>query len=309
MDRLHASAATAAGLDPVEQIKAFMARCSIETTRPSAADITELGKALAPGTEVFVTMLPGKPADEHISFAVGLREAGFEPVPHVSIRHFEDMKSVDAFVGRLAGAAQVRQLLLIGGDTANARGTVRDVQSVIESGILQRHDIAKVNIGGFPDGHPVLNDDDLEIFLLRKLAAIQSGGLEAGIVTQFSFDAVPVIRWMQWLRRRGIHAPVRIGLAGPTNLMAWLNFARKCGVKASAGAIAKRSGLVKQALRPVAPDPLVRTLAEALATGQITNASPHLFSFGGIGATARWASAARSGAFTLNKDGGFDTAR
>jgi len=31
--------------------------------------------------------------------------------------------------------------------------------------------------------------------------------------------------------------------------------------------------------------------------------APHLFSFGGIGATARWAAAAASGRITLDRDG------
>lgn len=292
----------------IDQIAAFMRPCSFEATRPSPSDIAALRATLAPGTQVYLTMVPNRPTEEIVAAAVALRQAGLEPVPHIAARHFPRFDVLDRHVGQLADEADVRTVLLIGGDAARGIGEIQTALSVIESGIFQRRGLKAVGLPGFPDGHPAMSADELEANLVTKLAAAQQAGLEPHIVTQFCFDSRTIVSWLRWLRERGVHAPVQVGLAGPTSLMTWLNYARKCGVKASAEALASRSGLIRHAFKAVSPDPIIRTVAAALAAKQIDDVSPHLFAFGGIGATAKWAQPAISGTIRLNKDGGFDPA-
>ena len=292
----------------IEDIKTFMADCTYEATRPSADDIAALKAALAPGSAVYVTMLPHRPTDELLASAIALRAAGLKPVPHVSVRHFESLAAIEKFLVSVVTQAHVDDILLIGGDTAKPVGSVADVLSVIESGVLRNAGVKSAGVAGFPDGHPVVSEDVIEASLVTKLAALQNAEIDGYIVTQFCFHAQTIIRWFEWLRGRGIQSHVKVGLAGPTSLMTWLNYARKCGVKASAEALASRSGLVKHAFKSVAPDPIIRTLAGAAAAGHIGEASPHLFAFGGIGATAKWAQPAIAGKIKLNRDGGFDPA-
>ena len=83
--------------------------------------------------------------------------------------------------------------------------------------------------------------------------------------------------------------------------MTWLNYARRCGVKASAEALARRSGLVKHLFNAVAPDPIIRALAEAVASDRLGDLSLHLFSFGGIGPTARWLQGAMRGSILSSR--------
>lgn len=290
----------------IDDIQRFMAACTYEATRPSSDDIATLQKTVKAGSSVFVTMLPNRPRAELVASSVALRKAGLKPVPHLAARHFEDMNAIGALLRELSGAAAVDEILLIGGDMKKPSGTVADVLSVIESGVLQETGVKSVGVAGFPDGHPVVTEDELEASLVTKLAALQHGGVDGYIVTQFCFHAQTIIRWLEWLRGRGIQSPVQIGLAGPTSLMTWLNYARKCGVKASAEALASRSGLVRHAFKSVAPDPIIRSLAGALAAGRIANVAPHLFAFGGIGATAKWAQPAIAGRIRLNAERGFD---
>lgn len=299
--------APASTSDVVAQISGFMRQCSFEATRPAPKDIAALRDGLLPGTPVYLTMLPAQRPGECVDNACALREAGLTPVPHIAVRHLETLDAANELLAALSAKAGVTRVLLIGGDTKTPMGNIPNVLTLIESGLLQRNRITGVGVGGFPDGHPAMSEDELEANLVTKLAAIQNGGLDGHIVTQFVFDAEPVIKWVGWLRQRGLHVPVHIGLAGPTSLMAWLNFARKCGVKASAEALAKRSGLVRQAFKSVAPDPIIRSLTEAAATGELGTVMPHLFAFGGIGATVKWAQPAIRGAIALNGDGGFDT--
>lgn len=295
--------AAAAG---ISEISAFMRACTFEATRPSAADVENLRATLAPGTRVYVTMLPNRPLEELVASASALHAAGLKPVPHVSVRFIDSINTMANLLGNLASRAGVDEILLIGGDTGTPVGSLPDVLTVIESGVLQAQGIKSAGVAGFPDGHPSISGEEVEASLVTKLAALQSGGVDGYIITQFCFNAEYILRWFAWLRARGIQSHVRIGLAGPTSLMTWLNYARKCGVKASAEALASRSGLVRHAFKSVAPDPIIRTLAGPAMAGELGSASPHLFAFGGIGATAKWAQPAISGKIRLNADGGFD---
>jgi len=90
-------------------------------------------------------------------------------------------------------------------------------------------------------------------------------------------------------------------LAGPTGLSALLRYAGRCGVRASAQALAQRAGLLRQMFAMTTPDDLIRALAEAAPA----NVSAHLFSFGGLPATARWAGAVADGRIALDGDNGF----
>ena len=122
-------------------------------------------------------------------------------------------------------------------------------------------------------------------------------------MTQFCLDAAPILAWVRRLRDHGIDNPVRVGLAGPTSLTTLLRYARRCGVRASTRGLARNAGLMKRLLGAAAPDGIVRALVEANRDGQLGDITPHLFSFGGIGATARWAASAAAGRITLDREG------
>lgn len=290
----------------IDAIAAFMDQCSFEATRPSPAELQALGGLIPKGSPLFLTALPNRAPAELERAAMLAREAGLTPVPHLSARHFTTFDALDAHLANLRASSGADQIMLVGGDMAKPVGEVQDALAVIESGLLEKHAIARVHLPGFPDGHPHVDADQLETSLVTKLAALQQRGVESEIVSQFCFEAAPIIKWLDALRGRGVHVPVRIGLAGPTTLLKWLGYARRCGVKASAEALASRSGLVKQAFRAMAPDPLIRTLAQAAATGRIDAVRPHLFAFGGVEDTVKWALKPMRGAIALNKDGGFD---
>ena len=291
----------------VANIQRFMAGYSQEATRPKESEIAALAKLLAPGAPLFLTALPGRPTAEMEAAAAHTRRYGLTPIPHLSARHFLTFADIDAHLGNLRAQAGVDQIMLIGGDRATPAGEVTTALGVIESGLLEKHGVARVHLPGFPDGHPFVDEDQIETDLVTKLAALQQRGVDSEIVTQFSFETRPILDWLRKLRGRGVHTPVRVGLAGPTTLFRWLAYARRCGVKASAEALALRSGLVRHAFRPMTPDLNIRSLAEALAAGRIENVRAHLFAFGGLEEPAKWALASTNGAIRLDNEGGFES--
>ena len=287
----------------VAAVAAFMRGCSLEATRPNAEDVAVLAAAVPTGTPVYLSAVLTRPQEEVVEQAARVRVAGLEPVPHLAVRNFASADALRRFLDRLTGEAGVRRLLVIAGDRAEPAGPFHGALEAIDSGLITRGGILEIGISGYPDGHPRIADHELDRLLVQKLEAAQQTGLKVHIVTQFCLEGGPILTWLARLRDLGIDHPVRVGLAGPTNLATLMRYARRCGVRASALGLARNAGLMRRLLGAAAPDTIVRALAEANAGGRLGDVAPHLFSFGGAGATARWAQAAAAGRIALDREG------
>ena len=288
---------------PQQRIAAFAARASFEATRLAPGDIEALCAGVAPETPIYVSAVPAHPLAAQIDTATRLAAAGFEPVPHITARSFASDTEIDRHLGRLADEARVRRVLVVGGDFTAPVGPFHAAIEVIESGLLHARGITEVGIAGYPDGHPRLAAIELDRALAAKVEAAAETGLAVHIVTQFGFSAPAILNWIGRLRDQGIDLPVRVGLAGPATLIGLLRYARICGVTASAQGLVRHTGLAKHLFGMVTPDTVLRPLAEAAADlGEVT---PHIFSFGGLAAAARWAAAVAAGRIALNRADGF----
>ena len=292
-----------AATDTVATIAAFMRGGSLEATRPNAADVAALNEAAAAHTPIYLSAVLTRPQEDVVAQAAAVRAAGLEPVPHLAVRNFASAEALARFLDRLSGEAGVRRLLVIAGDRTEPAGPFHGALEAIDSGLITRGGITEIGISGYPDGHPRIADHELDRLLAAKLEAAQQTGLKVNIVTQFCLEAAPILAWLRRLRDHGIDHPVRVGLAGPTSLTTLMRYAKRCGVRASTQGLARNAGLIKRLLGASAPDAIVRALIEANRDGELGDIAPHLFSFGGIGATARWAAATADGKITLDREG------
>ena len=295
--------------ETIRRIGEFLRGYSLEATRPKPASIEALQACAPGGMRVYLSAVAGKPVDEVIAHARMVREAGFEPVPHLAARKFASVAALSDLLARLRGEADVRQALVIAGDSDAAAGPFASSVEVIESGLLQRHGLSGIGIAGHPDGHGRIPAETLDLSLSNKVEAAQQSGLSVEIVTQFCFEPGTIIRWITRLRDLGIENPVRVGMAGPAGVPTLLRYAARCGVKASAAGAARHAGLLKHLFGGSAPDAIVRALSEAGAGGRLGDIGAHFFSFGGVETTARWAAAAAAGQILLDPKDGFAVAR
>jgi methylenetetrahydrofolate reductase (NADPH) len=295
--------AMTAQAEPQRRIAAFMAKASFETTRLAPGDVDALAASMARGTPIYVSAVPARPPAEQIDTASRLGAAGFEPVPHIAARGFASGAELDRHLGRLAHEAGVRRVLVIGGDQAAPAGPFHAALEVIESGLLQARGIVEVGIAGYPDGHPRLAAIEIDRALAAKIETAGQTGLAVHIVTQFGFSAAPILAWITRLRDQGVDHKVRIGLAGPATLAGLLRYARICAVPASAQGLASHAGLARSVFGMMAPDWVLRPLAEASA--QLGDIAPHIHAFGGLATAVRWASAAAAGRIALDRADGF----
>jgi methylenetetrahydrofolate reductase (NADPH) len=288
-----------------EGIVAFMSGCSIEATRPSPVDASLLRDLLRPRTPVFIAAPPGQKPKDTVEYAKVVSRVGLSPTPHLAARSFPSIAACDELVQRLAGEAGVTSVMLVGGDIAKPVGALQNALQVLESGVLSRGGVLSVGIAGYPERHPRIEDDELEAALVTKLASAQSQGLNAFVVTQFSFDEDVAANYVRSMRERGLRTQVRVGLAGPTSITSWLGYAKRCGVKASASALARRTGLVGHLFKMLTPDPVICRFAQAAESGDFADVEAHLFSFGGVVETARWLNAVQRGRLSLEDGRGF----
>jgi methylenetetrahydrofolate reductase (NADPH) len=267
----------------------FAQQFSIEATRPNAAEIAALAGILAPATPVYFSAVPTITPQEIIAAAAALREADLEPVIHIAARRMRTAAELQDLLARLRGDADVRRLLVIGGDV-EPLGPYPDALAVIQKGRLREAGIEEIGIAAYPEGHTRIPPGRLEAALDEKIAAAAAQGLRVHIVSQFSFSPERILAWLKQLRACGIARPVKVGMAGPTSVPALFRYAKRCGVAASLRGLA--SGAAASLVGHIGPDRIVAALAAAEGLG---DAMPHYFSFGGAVETARYACEAAHG--------------
>jgi len=261
----------------------FAHRFSLEATRPNAGEIAALADLLPPGTAVYFSAVPTITPQELIGGAALLRRSGLEPVVHIAARRFRAAADLANLLASLHGEADVRRLLVIGGDVEPS-GPFPDALAVIQKGRLREAGIKEIGIGAYPEGHARIPAGRLEAAIDEKIAAAAAHGLDVHIVSQFSFSPERILAWLRKLRACGIINPVKVGMAGPTSVPGLLRYAKRCGVNASLHGL--MSGMAAGLIGHVGPDRIVETLRHA---GDLGAAAPHYFSFGGVLETARYA--------------------
>ena len=274
---------------PAPDAAVFAGHFSLEATRPNAAEIAALADVVPPATPIYFSAVPTITRQEVIAAAASLRKAGLEPIIHVAARRLASAADLQELLAGLRGDADVRRLLVIGGDV-DTPGAFADALAVIQKGRLRETGIEEIGIGAYPEGHPRIPAGRLESALDEKIAAATAQGLRVHIVSQFSFSPERILAWLRQVRASGIGKPIKIGMAGPTSVPALLRYARRCGVAASLRGLV--SGVASGLVGHVGPDRIIKTLS---AAGDLGEVAPHYFSFGGTLETARYACEAASG--------------
>ena len=285
-----------AAMQPAQHLRAaaLIGGCSIELSPHDAFASDALHGLLDPGRTVFVNHPPSVTYHDIVAACVRLHRAGYVPVPHVAARRLASYTQAGDFLHRAADEAGVECALIIGGDDSPA-GPFRASLDLLATGVVEHHGIGHVAFAGYPEGHPAINSRTLDAALQAKVALARQRGLGASLVTQFGFEAEPILRWTASLRAQGIVCPVRVGVAGPARVATLAKYAIRCGVGASLRALARGHTAFARILTEAGPDALIGELAAGEAAANRI-AGLHVFTFGGVRRTAAWLAAARAAA-------------
>jgi methylenetetrahydrofolate reductase (NADPH) len=286
--RVETDHVAAPNLTPAQRLATLVGTYSIEMTAKDGDALRDAKDLIPPGTSVSITFLAGETAPARVAAAAQAKSYGFKPRPHISARRIASQQELESFLGDLAAQARIDRAFVVAGDLATPAGPYFDALAVIRSGLLGKYGVRNVGIAGYPEGHPDFPAEKLWQALRDKHRALTDLGHSYDILTQFGFDAKPVLDWLVQLRDMGITAPVRIGVPGPASVKTLLRFAARCGVGASASVMAKYGVSITKLLNTAGPDALISELAGSIDPGKHGEVCLHFYPFGGLARTARW---------------------
>jgi methylenetetrahydrofolate reductase (NADPH) len=268
---------------------------SIEVMPRTASKIDSFGALLPAGTRVYIAHIEGTPIEDMVATARRLHDEGFAPMPHLPARIIAGAGELDEW---LAGyrEAGVDQALLLAGGAARPYGDFDSSMAMMETGLFQKHGYRRLHVAGHPEGNKDIDAEgstrNADAALSWKQAFARENGIDMAIVTQFAFDAKPVIAWAERLRAEGIELPIHVGIAGPAKLQTLIKYAVSCGVGPSLKVLQKRAMDLTKLMLPYEPTEVVSELAQWKASNPDSLIRQlHFFPLGGINASTDWTNA------------------
>jgi methylenetetrahydrofolate reductase (NADPH) len=142
----------------------------------------------------------------------------------------------------------------------------------------------------------LLNSIAFKVHKQRRIQFSEVTDIDMYMVTQFVFEAQPVIDWVTRIRNEGNSLPIKIGIPGVASTKALINHAKACGIGASKTILMKQAKNIHKLLLLQEPNQLVRDLAVfASNTPEAKIAGCHLYPLGGFEPTAHWSNAVAQG--------------
>lgn len=284
-----------APLPPAPDLAALTAGASLEVTPRTAEKIADFRALLPPGRRIYIAHIAGTDFAAMLATAKRLTGEGYEVMPHIPARVIPSRAALEDWLARYQGEAGVKSALILGGGLARPEGPFESSQALLETGLFDG--FTRLHVAGHPEGSRDLDPGGGEAVALAALRwkadyARQSGKAMA-IVTQFAFEAGPILDWAGRLAAEGIDLPIHLGIAGPAKLQTLLKYAITCGVGPSLRVLQKRARDVRKLLLPYKPDALLADLATARGAAFRAGAhfpieQLHFFPLGGIEASAAY---------------------
>jgi methylenetetrahydrofolate reductase (NADPH) len=264
---------------------------SLEITTRDLPDLMDAAGLIPAGAKISIAFLPGEAMTARVEAAAAVRSLGFCPIPHLSARRLPSETELHRFLDDLARRASIEEVFVVGGDPDKPEGPYPDALELIRRAELADYGVRRVGVGGYPEGHPQIDQERLQKALFDKLQELRRQGLSASITTQFGFDADPVLNWLRSLRQSGVEAPVRLGVPGPATAKTLLRFASRCGVEASARVMRKYGLNLAKLVGATGPNVLVDDLRARLDPRRHGETYLHFYPFGGVHRAASWIAA------------------
>ena len=218
---------------------------------------------------------------------------GFPVMPHFPARIIPDARTLEDWIQRYRGEADVKQALLLGGGISTPAGDFDSSIQLMETGLFDRHGFTHLHIAGHPEGNRDIDPNgstaNVDEALLWKQDFSARTDAKMAIVTQFAFDGRSVTGWAERIQAAGVTLPIHVGIAGPAKLQTLIKFAISCGVGPSLKVLQKRALDVTRLLLPYEPTDVVADLADYTARNPDSLIKKlHVFPLGGIKTGAEW---------------------
>jgi methylenetetrahydrofolate reductase (NADPH) len=229
-----------------------------------------------------ITASPKQGLDHTFEMSVRLRELGHGVTPHLAARMVRDRGHLDALLDR-AAAAGIDDIFVIGGDVTEPAGPYAGADQLLDELAEDPRRPASIGIGAYPEGHPLIGDEDLKAALVHKSRYADY------LVTQLCFDPKVLLSWLEGIRGEGLSLPAFAGIPGPVDRRRLLDISVRVGVGPSLSFMRKQRGLRRLFRSPVhAAEHLHDALAPHLGDPRWGLAGVHYYTFNELVDTWQW---------------------
>ena len=279
-------------VDP--KVEAFLQDYSIEVMPRTAEKVEDFRALLPEGIRVYIAHIEGTPIEDMVATAKRLAADGYQVMPHFPARIIKDDAVLADWISRYQGEAGVEQALLLAGGVTEPHGKFDSSMQLLDTGLFDKAGFKRLHVAGHPEGNrdidPNGGTENVEAALQWKNDFNNRTDAEMAIVTQFAFEAGPMINWANAVKSAGVDLPIHIGIAGPAKLQTLIKFAIECGVGPSLKVLQRRAMDVTKLVMPYEPDEIVSALANHKAAHpDLPISHVHFFPLGGIKTCANWA--------------------
>jgi methylenetetrahydrofolate reductase (NADPH) len=178
---------------------------------------------------ISVTSSPTKTVEHTIEFLEALIRLGRKVVPHLASRHFSSSDHASMILKELE-LFEIKRFFSIAGDNEKSAGPFGGSLDFIKETEKQGVLFERIDIAGYPEGHPKISNEVLNKTLLEKQEWAEKTNTKMNIITQICFDARTIIDWVEKIRKMGVELPVTVGVPGNLSAQKLIEFAIKSGV-------------------------------------------------------------------------------
>lgn len=145
--------------------------------------------------QVFVTWRPNETVDQLLETCRNLASMGLKVVPHVVARNLASAAELRQLLHDFSGLPNINAVLILGGDAADAAGPYTSAADVIAAELLSTFEIKKVYFAGYPQGHSLIANIELDVSINNKIKLARQQNLQPGMITQLCSSAPTAINW------------------------------------------------------------------------------------------------------------------
>ena len=231
---------------------------------------------------ITVTASPRRGMPATVLLAAHLAGLGYTVVPHLSARMIRDRHELGQILETLQKAG-IHNVFVVAGDAKQPAGDFPDALSLLGA-LPPDHGLHDIGVTGYPESHPFIHDD------VTIQAMWDKRRYATYIVSNLSFDAATIKRWVERVRHRGVQLPIYIGMAGVADPIRLLRVSTKIGVADSARFLRGHPTWLARMFGPGGYEPgkFAGGLLPDLALPERRVVGLHIYTFNEIEPTERW---------------------
>jgi len=160
--------ATAPASNAPAEMEAFLKGFSIEVMPRTAEKVESFRDILPAGTRVYIAHIDGTPIEDMVTTAKRLNAEGFPVMPHFPARIIKDKATLQDWVARYKGEADVKQGLILAGGVPQPVGDFHTSMQLLESGAFDGFE--RLHVAGHPEGNKDIDPDGSDRMVMEAAA-------------------------------------------------------------------------------------------------------------------------------------------